>query len=76
MERFVERLVASKPATKIGIGTAILVVLYFAYTLCTGGFSLAALVSAVVSFVIGAIFFIIILFAVLMILDGLMSLGE
>lgn len=76
MERFVERLVASKPATKISIGTGILVILYFVYTLCAGGFSFAALVSAVVSFVIGAIFFIIILFAVLMILDGLMSLGE
>lgn len=76
MERFIERLVASKPATKIGIGTGILVVLYFAYTLCVGGFSFAALVSAVASFAIGAIFFIIVLFAVLMILDGLLSMGE
>lgn len=66
MEQFVERLVASKPATKISIGTGILIILYFIYTLCTGGFSLAALVSAVVSFVIGAIFFIIVLFATLM----------
>lgn len=76
MERFIERLVASKPATKIGLGTGILIVLYFIYALCTGGFSFAALVSAVVSFVIGAIFFIIVLFAALMILDGLLSMGE
>ena len=76
MERFVERLVVSKPATKIGIGTGILVILYFIYTLCSGGFSFAALVSAVISFVIGAIFFVIVLFAVLMILDGLLSMGE
>lgn len=76
MERFVERLVASKPATKIGLGTGTLVVLYFIYALCMGGFSFAALVSAVVSFVIGSIIWVIILFAVLMILDGLLSIGE
>lgn len=75
MERFVERLVASKPATKIGIGTGILVVLYFIYTLCTEGFSLAALASAAIAFVIGAVVWIIILLAVMMILDGLMGLG-
>lgn len=76
MERFSERLVASKPATKIGIGTAILVILYFIYALCTKGFSLAALASAAIAFVIGAVVWIIILLAVMMILDGLMGLGE
>lgn len=76
MERFSERLVASKPATKIGIGTAILVILYFIYALCTKGFSLAALASAAIAFIIGAVVWIIILLAVMMILDGLMGLGE
>ena len=76
MERFSERLVASKPATKIGIGTAILVILYFIYALCTKGFSLAALASAAIAFVIGAVVWIIILLAAMMILDGLMELGE
>lgn len=76
MERFIERLVASKPATKIGIGTAILVILYFIYALCTKGFSLAALASAAIAFIIGAVVWIIILLAVMMILDGLMGLGE
>lgn len=76
MERFVERLVASKSATKIGLGTGILGVLYLVYALCMGGFSFAALVSAVVSFIIGSIIWLIILFAVLMIMDGLLSIGE
>lgn len=76
MERFVEKLVASKPATKIGLGTGIIVILYFIYILCKNGFSFAALVNAAVSFVIGIVFFIIILLAVLMILDGLLSIGE
>ena len=76
MERFSERLVASKPATKIGIGTAILVILYFIYALCTKGFSLAALASAAIAFVIGAVVWVIILLAAMMILDGLMGLGE
>ena len=76
MERFVEKLVASKSATKIGLGTGIIVVYYFIYTLCKYGFSFAVLVNAVVSFIIGAILFVIILLAVLMILDGLLSIGE
>lgn len=76
MERLLEKIVAARSATKIGLGTGILVVLYFIYTLCTSGFSFAALVSAVASFVFGAIIFIIVLFAALMILDGLLSLGE
>lgn len=76
MEKFVERLVASKPATKIGLGAGIIVILYFIYILCKNGFSFAALVSAVVSFVIDIIFLVIILLAVLMILDGLLSIGE
>lgn len=76
MKRFVERLVASKPATKIGLGTGIIVILYFICTLCTNGFSFAALVGAVVSVVISIIFIGIIMLAVLMILDGLLSTGE
>lgn len=76
MERFVERIVAAKPATKIGLGTGIFVVWYFIYTLCKYGFSFATIVSAVVSFVIGAIFLAIIVLAALMIIDGLLSIGE
>lgn len=76
MEKFVEKLVTSKPATKIGLGTGIIFVLYFIYVLCYGGFSFAAVASAVVSFVVGSVIFIIILLAVLMILDGLLSIGE
>ena len=76
VERIVERIVESKPATKISIGTGILVVLYFLYALCKGGFSLAALASAAISFVIGAVVWVIILLAALMILDGLLSIGE
>ena len=76
VERIVERIVESKPATKISIGTGILVVLYFIYAMCKGGFSLAAFVSAAISFVIGAVVWVIILLAALMILDGLLSIGE
>ena len=76
MERFVERLVTSKPATKIGLGTGIFFVWYFIYALCKYGFWFATIVNAVVSFVIGIIFLVIILLAVLMILDGLLSIGE
>ena len=76
VERIVERIVESKPATKIGIGTGILVILYFIYAMCKGGFSLAALASAAISFVIGAVVWVIVLLAALMILDGLLSIGE
>lgn len=76
VERIVERIVESKPATKISIGTGILVILYFVYAMCKGGFSLAALASAVISFVIGAVVWAIVLMAALMILDGLLSIGE
>lgn len=76
VERIVERIVESKPATKISIGTGILVILYFIYALCKEGFSLAVLVSATISFVIGAVIWVIILLAALMILDGLLSIGE
>lgn len=69
-------IVECKPSIKIGIGTAILVILYFVYALCTKGFSLAALASAAIAFVIGAVVWIIILLAAMMILDGLMGLGE
>lgn len=75
-ERIVERIVNTRPAIKIGIGTGILVVLYFIYVLCKGGFSLAALASAAISLVIGAVVWVIILLAALMILDGLLSIGE
>ena len=76
MEKFVERLIEIKPATKIGVGTGIFLILYFVYALCVGGFTFAALASALISLIIGAIFFGICLFAGLMILDGLLSLGE
>lgn len=76
VERIVERIVESKPATKISIGTGILVVLYFIYAMCKGGFSFAALASAAISFVIGAVVWVIVLLAALMILDGLLSIGE
>lgn len=76
MEKFVERLVASKPATKIGLGTGIIFVLYSIYALCNTGFSFAAIVSTVVSFVVCSVLWLIILLAVLMILDGLLSIGE
>lgn len=76
VERIVEYIVNSRPATKIGIGTGILVVLYFIYALCKGGFSLAALASTAISFVIGAVVWVIVLMAALMILDGLLSIGE
>ena len=69
-------IVERKPSIKIGIGTAILVILYFIYALCTKGFSLAALANAAIAFVIGAVVWIIILLAAMMILDGLMGLGE
>ena len=76
MERIVEKIVNSRPATKISIGTGILVILYFVYAMCKGGFSLAALASAAISFVIGAVGWVIVLLAALMILDGLLSIGE
>lgn len=76
VERIVERIVDSRPATKISIGTGIFVVLYFIYALCTEGFSLAALASTAISFVIGAVVWVIVLMAALMILDGLLSIGE
>ena len=69
-------IIECKPSIKIGIGTGILVILYFVYALCTKGFSLAALASAAIAFVIGAVDWIIILLAAMMILDGLMELGE
>ena len=69
-------IVECKPSIKIGIGAAILAILYFVYALCTKGFSLAALASAAIAFVIGAVVWIIILLAAMMILDGLMELGE
>lgn len=75
-ERIVEYIVNSRPAIKISIGTGILVALYFLYALCKGGFSLAALASAAISFVIGVVVWVIILLAALMILDGLLSIGE
>ena len=75
-ERIVEYIVNSRPAIKISVGTGILVVLYFLYALCKEGFSLAALASAAISFVIGAVVWVIILLAALMILDGLLSIGE
>lgn len=76
MERLIEKIVNSRPATKISIGTGILVILYFVYAMCKGGFSLAAFVSAAISFVIGAVVWVIVLLAALMILDGLLSIGE
>lgn len=76
MEKFVERLVTIKPATKIGFGTGIFFVWYFIYVLCKYGFSFATIVNAVVSFVIGVIFLAIIVFAAVMIIDGLFSIGE
>lgn len=76
MEKFVEKLVTLKPATKIGLGTGIIVILCFIYTLCKYGFSFATIVSAVVSFVIGAIFLVIIFLAAMIIMDGLLSTGE
>lgn len=75
-ERIVERIVDARPAIKISIGTGILVILYFIYALCKGGFSLAVLASAAISFAIGAIVWVIILLAALMILDGILSIGE
>ena len=76
MERFADWLVESKPATKIVLGTGILVVMYFIYTLCKGGFSFAALIGSVVAFVIGTVVWGIIMLAVLMILTGLLGIGE
>lgn len=76
MEKFVERLVTIKPATKIGLGTGIFFVWYFIYALCKYGFSFATIVNAVVSFIIGTIFLVIILLAASMIIDGLFSIGE
>lgn len=76
MERFADWLVESKPATKIGLGTGILVVMYFIYTLCKGGFSLAALIGSVIAFVIGAVIWGTIMLAALMILFGLLGIGE
>ena len=76
VERIVERIVNTRPAIKISVGTGILVVLYFLYALCKGGFSLAALASAAISFIIGAVVWVIVLMAALMILDGLLSIGE
>ena len=76
MERFADWLVESKPATKIGLGTGILVVMYFIYALCKGGFSFAALIGSVVAFVIGIIVWTIFMLAALMILTGLLGIGE
>lgn len=76
MERFADWLVESKPATKIGLGTGILVVMYFIYALCKGGFSFAALIGSVVAFVIGTIVWTILMLAALMILTGLLGIGE
>ena len=76
MERFADWLVTSKPATKIGLGTGILVVMYFFYALCKGGFSFAALISSVVAFVIGTVIWGTIMLAALMILFGLLGIGE
>lgn len=76
VERIVEYIVNSRPAAKIGIGTGVLVILYFVYALCKGGFSLAALASTAISFVIGAVVWVIVLLAALMILEGLLSIGE
>lgn len=76
MDRFIEWMIELKSSTKIILGTGIFVILYFTYVLCTEGFSLAALASAAISFVIGAVVWGIIILAAMMILDGLCSLGE
>lgn len=76
MDRFIEWMIELKSSTKIILGTGIFAILYFTYVLCTKGFSLAALASAAISFVIGAVVWGVIILAAMMILDGLMSLGE
>ena len=69
-------MVERKPSTKISIGTGMLIILYFVYALCAGGFSFTVFASAAISVVIGAIVLTIVLLAAMMILDGLLGLGE
>lgn len=76
MGKVIDWVLKLKPASEISLGAGMLVLLCFIYVGCQEGFSLLTLIGVIIGLFVMAVVTAFVIFAILMILDGLFSLGE